>query len=83
MTLKMPGLNEEFRAVFANREFTQLQSFAISRSVAEAREKTLIAVNDTAVAQSCLFHIYVMPARIYPVSSLVILYIILVDIGVF
>ena len=38
MTLKMPGLNEEFRGVFANREFIQLQSFATSQS-AEAREE--------------------------------------------
>ena len=50
MTLKMLGLNEEFRAVFAYREFIHLQSFAISRSVAEAREEVLIAANDTAVA---------------------------------
>ena len=55
----MPGLNERLPSVFANREFIQLQSFAISRSVAEAREETLIAANDTAVAQRGLFHIHV------------------------
>jgi hypothetical protein len=53
------------------------KSLAIRGSIAKARA---IAANEAAVAHSCQFHIYVMRD---PISSLVILYIILVDIGVF
>jgi len=50
MTLKMLGLNEESRAVFANREFIQPQAFAISQSVAEAREETMMSRADYCVS---------------------------------
>ena len=55
MTLKCLVSMRDF-VLFSPTENTYNRNrFAISRSAAEARKETLIAVKNTAVAQSCLF----------------------------